>query len=780
MRTRRMLSLALAVLTVGQPGTTVAATEYVSAPVFGGTFMWTTPALTVVPPTGIGFLGVATFRGRFVAVERNRVASTSIDGATWVGHALPGSNGNATTALIAAGTNRVAIIGQGVAWTSLDGDAWTAASAPPLGPAKPTALTALADGFVAVGTAPGGRRAAAWVSADGSSWTASADQSAFDHFCPTAVAAAPTGRLTAVGDDCYPYLARPAVAISDDGGLTWRRAPAQTQLSEEGRLTAVLAGGPGFVAVGAIIRDVYPGASGTAMFVSADGLAWRRVGYFAPPAIGSGRIVLNAIPGGYLAVGTSRGSATFVSVDGQRWTRSTSLPATPQPDYSDYDDALNGFAVNGNAIVGVGTTDYVHIEMRPGSFTVVGTLAPGPAVIGQIPVPPVIPTPRPPSAGPQPSFPGKVTWAVQPLPVSAPPGAVVLGSSVSDVTRWRGGFAAVGSESFKPAIDGPYSHRRAVVWTSPDGAKWTEHPLPSDCGGGAIAATRTAIVVAGRAAICRSTDGVGWTRAIDTPRIPYGGADFFDVIAGGPGFILTMGYYAYASATWSVKVWHSADGLHWRSAGRPAALGNVAPQAVAAGPRGIVILGQSYIRGSGYVPTVVPLRSTDGVTWSRGLRQRAFEPSSFTATTGDQSPASMISGGPGYVAAGSYQPRSRTGAAVWTSPDGLAWQRVHFVLPAGGYVEFIGLARIGPGYAVVGILAPPSQEDPARPTVWLSPDATRWRSGVSLPLPTDGPVDWVEVTGVAGGSARIVAVGVRYEGGGPRAAEVWTGTYRAP
>ncbi len=775
MRTRRLLGLALAALITSQPVTTVTATEYASAPVFGGTFMWTTPALTIVPPTGIGFLGVATFRGRFVAVERNRVASTSLDGATWVGHQLPGPNGGAAPALVAAGTNRVAIIGQGVAWTSLDGDAWTAASAPPLGPAKPTALTAVGGGFVAVGIAPGGRRAAAWVSADGSSWTSSTDQSAFDHFCPTSVAAAPTGRLVAVGDDCYPHLARPAVAISDDGGLTWRRAPAQTQLSEEGRLTAVLAGGPGFVAVGAIIRDVYPGwPPDIAMFVSSDGLAWRRVGYFEGKP-GWGRPFLNAIPGGYLAVDT-RGlrPAAFVSVDGLRWTRSTSLPAALRATNGDVNDTINGFAVNGDEIVGVGTADFSHVDHKPGAFTVLGTLAPGPAVIGQIPVPPVIPTPRPPSVAPQPSFPGKVTWAVQPLPVSAPPGAVVLGSSVSDVTRWRGGFAAVGAESFEPSIDGPYVNGRSVVWTSSDGMQWTEHPLPSDCANaGVIAATRTVIVVASTAGICRSTDGVRWTRAMDTPRIPYGVSGFFDVVAGGPGFILTMA--TATSTTVSVKVWHSADGLQWRSAGRPAAFTNVEPRAVAAGPRGIVILGQPYIRGSGYVPTVVPLRSPDGVTWSRGLRQRAFEPSSS-----DWGKTSMISGGPGYISAGSYQPRSRTGAAVWTSPDGLAWKRVHFVMPASGFVEFAGLARIGPGYAVVGILAPPSQEDPARPTVWLSPDATHWRSGVSLPLPTDGPVAWVEVTGVAGGSARIVAVGDRYEGGRHRAAEVWTGTYRAP
>ena len=447
-----------------------------------------------------------------------------------------------------------------------------------------------------------------------------------------------------------------------------------------------------------------------------------------------------------------------------------SLPATPHATDEDYADRIHGIAVVGNSIVGVGTTDQVLFvdETVPGAFTVVGAVRPGPAVTGQIPVPPAVPTPRPPSVPAQPPLPGTVTWEVQALPVSAPPGAAVRESTVVDVARWKGGFAAVGRvqwESFDVSLGA-----RSVVWTSPDGARWTEHPLPSPCGGGQIAATRTAMVVVG-ADICRSTDGAAWTRVTDTPSRIRSADDVVDVIAGGPGFVMAMRHQT--STTVSTRVWRSVDGLHWRSAGSPAALGGLEPKGLAAGSRGIVILGQPYVARR-YVPTIAPLRSPDGSTWSRGLRQRAFEPLSLKTR------ASMVRGGPGYVAAGSYQPRSRVGAAVWTSPDGFTWKRVYSVLPASGFVEFGGLARIGPGYAVVGLLAPPSQEDPALPTVWLSPDGTRWRAGVSLPLPTDGPVASLDIAGVAGGSARIAAVGSRWDGAYSRRAEVWTGTYRAP
>jgi hypothetical protein len=759
---RGRFALVLVVL-VAQSATPATAVEYASGPVYGGTFAWAIPAIAGVPPSGHGFLGVTSFSGRFIAVERNGVASTSSDGRTWVGEALPGSIvGAEESAQIAAGTNRVAIIGTGAAWATADGDTWIRATAPPMGPATPTAMTALGDGFVAVGVAPGRRRAAAWVTADGITWNAAPDQPAFDHFCPTAIIGKPGGRVVAVGDDCYPYLARPTAAFSDDGGVTWSRAPVQASFSEEGRLTAVVTGAPGFIAVGVGIRDVYPRASGTAIFVSADGFSWRRVGYFAsPPAYGYGHVFLGMVPGGYLAFATGGEKVdTFVSVDGLRWTQSGSVAINDQDA-----NAIRGFAVNGASLVGVGTT-YRHVDYIPQAFIVVGALSPGPAVSGQVPVPPTIPKPAAPSVPRQPAFPGTVGWAVAPFPVDPPAGTLVLGSQVHDVSRWQGGFAAVGSETFDGAPQG-----RDVVWTSSNGTRWTEHPLPATCGNMRwIAATQTAIVVAGEAGICRSTDGRRWTRAVDVPHQIKG---FVDVAAGGPGFLILMGYPTSGSV--SVKVWRSVDGLRWRTAGHPAAFSNLAPSVIADGPRGIVVLGQQFTSGRGYDDIFRPLRSRDGATWARGLRQAAFEPQSFA-----EGRAVMIRGGPGYLATGSYQPRSRTGAAVWTSPDGLAWKRTYLVMPASGYIEIGGLARIGPGYAVVGVVAPPSQEDPALPTVWLSPDGVSWRSGVGLPLPVDGAGAWVDMAAVAGGTVRIVAVGTRHVTGAYGTAFAWTGIHRAP
>jgi hypothetical protein len=750
----------LAGLLIAQAGTT-AATDYATGPIYGGSIAWAMPAPTVAPDTVPGFLGVTTFGGRFVAVGRGNTALTGSDGVHWIAHQLPLPHGSDRVARIAASSNRVVIVQQGVAWTSTDGDTWTAASTPPIGP-DPSALVATTAGFVALGTAVGTHVAVVWRSTDGSAWEVVPTHPALAHFCPTAGASGASGRIVVVGNDCYQYLSRPVAIASDDGGLTWVRAPAQLPFSEEGTLQHVIAGGPGFLAVADVIRDVYPWSPYLAIYTSDDGLAWRRVGYVPRSTAGLGLMppYLSAIPGGYLAFGAGRDrSDVYTSVDGNHWIAARRLPGTPYGQDDDFYQAITGLATLGSTIAALGSNDHVlFIDIPvPSALAFVGTVTPGPSRTGLVPVPLPLSPPAKPIVRIQPSFPGVVSWTDRPLP-HADSDQRGSSSSASDVTNWRTGFAAVGEE------DAGAGGSMPVVWTSNDGTAWTARLLPAECGGTRIASKGTTLVVAGDRAICRSTNGVDWVLATNLPHAIKG---LVDVIGTGSGFTLVMGHDSPSRV--AIRAWRSTDGLAWTSVGTPSSFTGQYPMAIAAGRARSAMLAFRWAEGTG---NITPFTSVDGTHWTKRARPVALAPSS------NFEKRLLLAGGPGFVAAGRYQPRSRAGAAVWVSSDGISWRRVLFVLPSSGFIEFEGLARIGPGYAVVGLMAPPSQDDPALPMAWLSPDSVHWRNGTALPLP-DGPSDTIEIAAAAGGAKRLVAVGYRTSGQRNQA-EVWTATYRAP
>lgn len=740
--------------------TSAQAIEFTTGPIYGGAFAWTVPEPALTPQRTGGFLGLTTFGGRFVALERDATVSTSTDGIAWVGHRLPGevaidAHAELDTA-IAAGPSRVVVVRQGAAWSSADDATWTAAANPPSGTARVTAATAIGDGFIAMGVTGSERAAAVWRSADGSTWQSITNQPAFDHFCPRGLVSGTAATIVAVGDDCYPYLARPAVAVSNDGGMTWLRAPAQSAFAEEGSLHAVIPGGIGFIALGEVVRDVFPGRPYVAIHVSSDGLAWRRVGYFAPPGV-LARLFVAAIPGGYLALADGMGrAAAFVSVDGSRWTRSSPLPPAAHVGNDDFSETIQGVASLGNLVVAVGTSDQVAFVDEPvlDVQAFVGQLTPGPSRVGSIPVPPAVPGPVPATTTRQPAFPGTVRWQVAALP-GATDATTGSSSAAFDVRSWRGGFAVLGQEL---AADGAPT---GVLWRSTDGIAWTRHVIPTECLG-ALAATSTTLVAAGTA-ICRSINGTDWVKAATLPHAISG---LVDVVANGSTFILAMNHASPSRQ--AIRVWQSRDGLRWTTSGSPSTFTGREATALVAGSTGLVMLTRRFV---GSRIETAPMTSIDGRRWTLGTVQAAFAPWAQVVL--------MASGGPGVLAAGAYQPRSRMGAAIWTSADGRAWARVHVVLPASGFVAVGGLAPVGRGYAMFGLLAPPSQEDPARPSAWLSPDGRRWRNPNALPLPTDGPADWVEIMAAAGGTRTVVAVGTR-TASRTRVAQVWTGTYQAP
>jgi hypothetical protein len=125
-------------------------------------------------------------------------------------------------------------------------------------------------------------------------------------------------------------LAPPAALAQDEGApgppIAWQRADVPVTAAGLG-IWDVIAGGPGFIAVGGGFADGAEEASAL-FWVSEDGRTWQSVPLFGDAATGVPRAVAS-FAGGYVAVGSGccpDEAAVWLSPDGLSWER---LPAQP-------------------------------------------------------------------------------------------------------------------------------------------------------------------------------------------------------------------------------------------------------------------------------------------------------------------------------------------------------------------------------------------------------------------------------------------------------------------
>lgn len=253
------------------------------------------------------------------------------------------------------------------------------------------------------------------------------------------------------------------------------------------------------------------------------------------------------------------------------------------------------------------------------------------------------------------------------------------GVLAEDVTSGGPGLVAVGGSR---------------VWVSEDGSQWDQIPQApvfnnvrlQQVASGGPGLVALGITAEGPAA-WYSTDGLTWNRAV-VPSPPVelivGVVDgiphttFVDIAVDGDELV-AIGYIGIQREEGAIVdqlfIWTSSDGSHWsQNALDTEVFEGSLIAALTAGPNGFV--------AGGTIDQPAFWTSPDGITWRLApLDQEAFISSHPNGFAWGGGPRSLTANSDGYVAVGG-DGRCAGGAcpgaeaAVWTSTDGLSWERV--------------------------------------------------------------------------------------------------------
>jgi hypothetical protein len=240
-------------------------------------------ALTSITAGSSGWLAV----GGQVGGVPHPVAVFSPDGRTWqaADDAKAFAQPGAITSGVASHGSRYVIVGgrniggraSAAAWWSSGLGKWNRATYARKGALdgkggmlRMFAVTAGSFGFVAIGQHGGAP--AAWTSADGRAWRLiDLPAASGGGIASLSYVTASGNTVVAAGTAVRSTGSVPLVAVSTDGGLTWREITVPVP-GNSARLTGLTATGSGFVAVG---TTGAPGRRDVVVLTSADGTAWK-------------------------------------------------------------------------------------------------------------------------------------------------------------------------------------------------------------------------------------------------------------------------------------------------------------------------------------------------------------------------------------------------------------------------------------------------------------------------------------------------------------------------
>lgn len=264
----------------------------------------------------------------------------------------------------------------------------------------------------------------------------------------------------------------------------------------------------------------------------------------------------------------------------------------------------------------------------------------------------------------------------------------------------------------------------ARILASPDGRTWTVEPADA----GLLEASANHLSL------------VSWIAEGTSGFVAVGATAFDDISSG------------------DARAWTSPDGIHWRAAERSAGMTDADMEAVTAGPDGYVAVGSDgFPGGNTQLPGArgaAAWVSTDGMHWTRAPAQPSFTGTIMTGLTRE---------GSGYVAWGETIPNDPAPALapIWTSRDGLHWDRAEGAADAGGPGASIARILSIPG----GLVAVGTRRLADAAGGWLVPGAWTSTDGgrTWVPSPVDGDSTEAARSGglwdVAADGSSLVAVG---------------------
>jgi hypothetical protein len=327
-----------------------------------------------------------------------------------------------------------------------------------------------------------------------------------------------------------------------------------------------------------------------------------------------------------------------------------------------------------------------------------------------------------------------------------------------------------------PGAAGPY--RWTLVSSKGEASTYSVGPVLRRADGSLLA-----IGFGQQARVLSSTDGRAWTVEPADPGLLRASANHLSLVTGladSGGQLVAVGATALDDiSSGDARAWTSTDGVRWQAVPSSAGMLDAEMESVTAGPDGFVAVGSDGFPGGntqlpGARGAAVWL-SSDGRTWTRAPSQTSFEGAVMFGVAHTSS---------GYVAWGEIHDPGGSGPSlppIWTSSDGLHWDRASGIGDAGGPGNPIAsVVAMGDRLVAVGSRQLPESADGiVVPAAWQSDDGGHSWTLASSPDASGAAPRAGGLRDVAQSGSDLVAVGhLELPSGqtGPLSAIAWRST----